>query len=143
MKVSVARLPWILVGIAAALEGVTVAILPFVSSMPADGPVSKPPESGLLLGYLGMPRRYHAYPPEFAFWNVLSSAGAVILAAGYLLPLGYLTWSLFRGERAGANPWAASGLEWQTPSPPPPHNFEETPEATGPVYDYPPPEGER
>ena len=96
-----------------------------------------------ILGYLGMPRRYHAYPPEFAFWNVLSSAGAVILAAGYLLPLGYLTWSLFRGERAGANPWAASGLEWQTPSPPPPHNFEETPEATGPVYDYPPPEGER
>ena len=96
-----------------------------------------------ILGYLGMPRRYHAYPPEFAFWNVLSSAGAVILAAGYLLPLGYLTWSLFRGERAGANPWAASGLEWKTPSPPPPHNFEETPEATGPVYDYPPPEGER
>ncbi|MCB1489193.1 MAG: hypothetical protein KDJ88_17270 [Bauldia sp.] len=54
MKVSVARLPWVLVGIAAALEGVTVAILPYVSSMPADGPVSKPPESGLLLGYLGM-----------------------------------------------------------------------------------------
>ncbi len=54
MKVAIARLPWVLVGIAAALEGVTVAILPFVSSLPADGPISKPPESGLLLGYIGM-----------------------------------------------------------------------------------------
>ena len=28
-----------------------------------------------ILGYLGMPRRYHAYPPEFQVLNVLSSAG--------------------------------------------------------------------
>lgn len=54
LKLAIARLPWVLVGIAAALEGVTVAILPFVSSLPADGPVSKPPESGLFLGYVGM-----------------------------------------------------------------------------------------
>ena len=46
-----------------------------------------------LLGYLGMPRRYHSYPPESEVLNVLSSAGATILAMGYLLPLGYLTWS--------------------------------------------------
>ena len=43
-----------------------------------------------LLGYAGMPRRYHAYPPEFQVLNVLSSAGASILAVGYLLPLVYL-----------------------------------------------------
>ena len=36
-----------------------------------------------ILGYLGMPRRYHAYPPEFQVWNVLSTAGASILAVGY------------------------------------------------------------
>ena len=76
-----------------------------------------------LLGIAGMPRRYHEYPPEFHTLNVLSSAGAVILAVGYLLPLVYLGWSLFRGPRAPANPWQATGLEWTTPSPPPEHNF--------------------
>ena len=40
-----------------------------------------------VVGYNGMPRRYHRYVPEFQVWNVLSSAGASILAAGYLLPL--------------------------------------------------------
>jgi cytochrome c oxidase subunit 1 len=93
-----------------------------------------------IVGYLGMPRRYHAYPPEFQVLNVLSSAGATILAMGYLLPLAYLTWSLFRGERAPANPWGATGLEWQTPSPPPTENFLVTPEVTEPPYSYPPPE---
>jgi cytochrome c oxidase subunit 1 len=39
-----------------------------------------------ILGYLGMPRRYHVYPPEFQVLNVLSSAGASILGLGYLIP---------------------------------------------------------
>jgi cytochrome c oxidase subunit I len=90
-----------------------------------------------ILGYLGMPRRYHAYPPEFEVLNVLSSAGSTILAVGYLLPLAYLTWSLTRGAHAPANPWGATGLEWQTPSPPPTENFEETPVVTEPPYNYP------
>ena len=51
-----------------------------------------------VVGYLGMPRRYHAYPPEFQVLNVLSTAGASILAVGYLLPLIYLIYSLFRGR---------------------------------------------
>jgi cytochrome c oxidase subunit 1 len=80
-----------------------------------------------VLGLLGMPRRYASYPPEFQVLNVLSSAGATILAAAYLLPLTYLVWSLFYGERATANPWRATGLEWRTPSPPPTINFVETP----------------
>src|SRR5437868_7049687 len=80
-----------------------------------------------ILGYLGMPRRYYAYPPEWQAWNVLSSAGASILAVAYILPLGYLGWSLLRGERAAPNPWRATGLEWQVPSPPSPYNFERTP----------------
>ena len=72
-----------------------------------------------MVGYNGMPRRYHRYPPEFQVWNVLSSAGASILAVGYVLPLGYLLFSLVYGAKAGPNPWHATGLEWQTPSPPP------------------------
>jgi cytochrome c oxidase subunit 1 len=89
-----------------------------------------------LLGYLGMPRRYHEYAPEFQVLNVLSSAGASILAVGYLLPLFYLLWSLRYGPRAGPNPWRATGLEWQTSSPPPVENFAAIPIVTAPPYQY-------
>ncbi len=92
-----------------------------------------------ILGYLGMPRRYHAYAPEFQVWNVLSSAGSSILAVAYLLPLFYLTWSLLRGPRAPANPWQATGLEWQVASPPPTENFDRTPVVTSDPYNYPEP----
>src|SRR5205823_731729 len=78
-----------------------------------------------ILGYLGMPRRYHAYPPEYQVLNVMSTAGASILAVGYVLPLFYLIWSLWYGDLAPTNPWNATGLEWQTTSPPPTDNFEE------------------
>jgi cytochrome c oxidase subunit I len=91
-----------------------------------------------LLGYLGMPRRYHAYPPEFQIFNVFSTAGASILGVGYLLPVIYLLWSLRYGARASANPWHATGLEWQTPSPPPVHNFDKAPVVTEEPYNYPP-----
>ena len=57
-----------------------------------------------ILGYLGMPRRYHVYPPEFQVLNVMSTAGASILGVGYLLPLIYLIWSLRYGKVAGDNP---------------------------------------
>ncbi len=89
-----------------------------------------------VLGYLGMPRRYHAYPPEFQVLNVMSSAGASILAVGYVLPMIYFLWSLRYGARAGSNPWGATGLEWQTTSPPPTHNFHETPIVSHEAYDY-------
>jgi cytochrome c oxidase subunit 1 len=85
-----------------------------------------------------MPRRYHAYPSEFQLLNVLSSAGAGVLAVGYLLPLLYFAWSLARGPRAGPNPWGATGLEWQTASPPPTHNFDTEPKAPDDVYGYDP-----
>jgi cytochrome c oxidase subunit 1 len=89
-----------------------------------------------LLGYLGQPRRYHAYPPEFQIFHVLSTAGASILGIGYLLPLLYFVWSLKFGAKAPANPWGATGLEWQTSSPPPRDNFEEIPIVTEEPYDY-------
>ncbi|MGA1999809.1 MAG: cytochrome c oxidase subunit I [Terriglobales bacterium] len=89
-----------------------------------------------VLGYLGMPRRYHSYPPEYQVLNVMSSAGASILAVGYVLPLVYLLWSLRYGEVVSDNPWGATGLEWRTPSPPPTENFSETPVVTWEAYDY-------
>jgi cytochrome c oxidase subunit I len=91
-----------------------------------------------VLGYLGMPRRYYMYADEFQVLNVLSTAGASILGIGYLLPLCYFLWSLRWGAVAPANPWGASGLEWQTPSPPPTDNFVRTPVVEHDAYDYQP-----
>lgn len=89
-----------------------------------------------ILGYLGMPRRYHVYPDEFQVLNVASSLGASILALGYLIPGAYLTWSIFKGPQAPDNPWGAKGLEWETTSPPPTFNFDETPVVTEEAYQY-------
>jgi cytochrome c oxidase subunit 1 len=89
-----------------------------------------------IAGYLGMPRRYHAYPEEFQVLNVLSTAGASILGVGYVIPLVYFAWSMRYGKDASANPWGVTGLEWQTPSPPPTENFPETPIVTNEPYDY-------
>lgn len=95
-----------------------------------------------LLGYFGMPRRYHTYPPEFQGLHVLSSIGAAALAAGFLLPMVYLFWSLRHGALAGPNPWNAKGLEWQTASPPPEDNFEAVPVVTEEAYAYQPEEAD-
>jgi cytochrome c oxidase subunit I len=91
-----------------------------------------------VLGYLGMPRRYHAYPDEFQVLNVMSSAGASILGVGYLLPLVYLVWSMRYGRAASPNPWQAKGLEWMVPSPPPTENFDAQPVVKEEAYDYKP-----
>ena len=90
-----------------------------------------------LLGYEGMPRRYHIYPAAFQPLMVTSSIGALVLALGYLLPFVYLTWSLRFGKPAGPNPWGATGLEWTVPSPPPVHNFETVPVVDRAPYCYP------
>jgi cytochrome c oxidase subunit 1 len=89
-----------------------------------------------VLGYLGMPRRYHTYPPEFQVLNVMSSAGATVLGLGFLLPAIYLVWSMRYGKDASANPWGAIGLEWETSSPPPVENFDTPPRVYGEAYDY-------
>ncbi len=93
-----------------------------------------------LLGYLGMPRRYHFYPDEFQVLNVLSTAGASILGVGYLIPTIYFIWSLRYGAPAGPNPWDAKGLEWHTTSPPPTENFSVTPVVEEEAYAYGPQE---
>src|SRR6186713_717791 len=89
-----------------------------------------------VLGYLGMPRRYHAYPEEFQVLNVLSTAGASVLGFGYIFPFSYLLYSLKKGAIAGPNPFGASTLEWTTQSPPLTENFVEVPEVVGEPYEY-------
>jgi cytochrome c oxidase subunit 1 len=89
-----------------------------------------------VVGYLGMPRRYHSYPDEMQVLNVMSSAGATVLGLGYVLPVIYFLYSLKYGRVAGPNPWGASGLEWQTQSPPLTENFVEVPVVTSEPYEY-------
>jgi cytochrome c oxidase subunit 1 len=92
-----------------------------------------------ILGYMGMPRRYHVYPEEFQLLNIISTSGLPLLGIGYFLPLTYLGWSAFFGRVAGPNPWDAPGLEWQIPSPPPSENFACIPIVTRKPYGYDPP----
>jgi cytochrome c oxidase subunit 1 len=92
-----------------------------------------------VLGYMGMPRRYHTYPADLVSWqvlHVLSTAGASILGIGLLIPLFYLVWSMRYGPIAAANPWNLPGLEWQTASPPPTENFLTTPIVTTEAYQF-------
>jgi len=93
-----------------------------------------------LLGYMGMPRRYHVYPDEWQVLNVMSTAGASVLGIGYLIPMIYLIWSMRYGKPAGSNHWGAKGLEWETTSPPPTDNFAVTPVVTEEAYAYAPQE---
>jgi cytochrome c oxidase subunit 1 len=89
-----------------------------------------------ILGYLGMPRRYAAYPEELQVLNIFSTLGASVLAVGMIMPVIYLTLSLINGKDAGDNPWHLPGLEWRTSSPPPTENFYEQPVVTWEAYDF-------
>jgi cytochrome c oxidase subunit 1 len=82
-----------------------------------------------ILGLMGMPRRVYTYPADMGWglWNLVSTGGAFMIAAGALLFVGNVAISLRRGAPAGDNPWEASSLEWATASPPPAYNFAHTP----------------
>ena len=92
-----------------------------------------------ILGYLGMPRRYHFYyfAPEWQIYHILSTAGATVLGVGFFMPVVYLTYSWFKGQDAPPNPWNAKGLEWEKAgSPPVTLNFEEKIIVTQEAYAY-------
>ncbi len=79
------------------------------------------------LGRQGMPRRYIDYPEAFAFWNQLSSYGAFLSFASFLLFIGIIAYTLLAGRRVTENNYwnpYADTLEWTLPSPPPEHTFE-------------------
>jgi len=82
------------------------------------------------LGRQGMPRRYIDYPEQFAYWNHLSSIGAFISFASFILFLGIVFYTLFAGRRVTENNYwneYADTLEWTLPCPPPEHTFEQLP----------------
>jgi cytochrome c oxidase subunit I+III len=86
-----------------------------------------------IMGFLGMPRRVYTYPEELGIggYNILSTAGALVMTAGFLLILYNAIRSGFRGERAPANPWKADSLEWSMSSPPPTYSHLRPPVVRG------------
>jgi cytochrome c oxidase subunit 1 len=90
----------------------------------------------LILGWEGMPRRYYDYLPQFQTLHLISTIGSWILIAGLILMFVNLFLSLFRGEKAGENPWGGATLEWQISSPPPAENFKKIPVVQKGPYDF-------
>jgi cytochrome c oxidase subunit 1 len=88
------------------------------------------------LGWLGMPRRYYDYLPEYQTVHIIATVGSWILVAGILIMIVNLLVSLRRGAKAPANPWGGATLEWTVPSPPTVENFQEIPTVTHGPYDY-------
>ena len=91
----------------------------------------------LILGVMGMPRRYYVHLPQFHWMHVFATVGSWLLVLGLLMFFGALLYAIFRGKRAEANPWGGVTLEWTIPSPPPVENFEEIPTVTTGPYHFP------
>jgi cytochrome c oxidase subunit 1 len=89
-----------------------------------------------VLGWRGMPRRYFDYLPQFQTGQIISTVGSWILAAGVILIVVNLLRALRKGERAPANPWGGTTLEWTISSPPPPENFEKIPHVSRGPYEF-------
>ena len=81
------------------------------------------------LGLSGMPRRIYRYADlgDWAVLNLISTVGSLVLGLGVLVTVYNAVRSLKRGRPVGPDPWKANTLEWFTPSPPPPHNFDAIP----------------
>ena len=90
-----------------------------------------------ILGFMGMPRRYHDYMPTYEPLNQLSTAGSWMIGLGFVIVFGTIVHALLRGKKADKNPWGAVTLEWQTPSPPPHENFDKPPVVSKGPYEYP------
>ncbi|TMK86081.1 MAG: cytochrome c oxidase subunit I [Actinobacteria bacterium] len=94
-----------------------------------------------IAGLLGMPRRIYTYHGGLGWdvWNLLSTIGGFVLAAGLLVVVLNFLWSLRAGAPAGSDPWGAPDLEWATSSPPPHYNFLEIPtvRSNTPLWDQP------
>lgn len=89
-----------------------------------------------ILGYMGMPRRYYDYLPEFANLQLISTIGSWLMGITMIIVFGNLIHALLRGPKAKDNPWGGVTLEWHTASPPPLENFHVIPTVTHEPYDF-------
>ncbi len=90
-----------------------------------------------IMGWLGMPRRYYDYLPEYTIYHQISTVGSWILITGLIIMFTNLYLSLKRGKKVTArNIWGGETLEWQIETPPTYENFEEIPLITEGPYEY-------
>ena len=89
-----------------------------------------------ILGYMGMPRRYWDYLPEYQPLHIISTIGSYILITGLLLMIYNLVKGYYSGKKAEQNPWGGVTLEWSVPSPPPLENFEVIPTVEHEPYHF-------
>ena len=90
-----------------------------------------------IMGWLGMPRRYYDYLPEFTSYHFISTVGSWIVVTAFLLLFGNLIYSLFKGEKVTSkNFWGGETLEWHTDTPPIHENFKEIPTVSESPYQY-------
>ncbi|HET7589688.1 MAG TPA: cytochrome c oxidase subunit I [Solirubrobacterales bacterium] len=87
-----------------------------------------------ILGLDGMPRRNYTYGPEMGWTglNLIETLGSYLLALGLLAVFVNLAVSLFKGEKAGNDPFGGDTLEWSTTSPPPEYNYAVIPKVSSP-----------
>ena len=89
-----------------------------------------------ILGYMGMPRRYYDYLPQFATLQFISTVGSWLMGITIIMIFWNLIYSLIKGKKSPENPWGGVTLEWHTSSPPPLENFETIPIVTHEPYDF-------
>ncbi len=90
----------------------------------------------LILGLQGMPRRYYDYLPQYETGNFLAGIGGFLLVIGIVIMFVNLLMSFRKAVPAPADPWGGTTLEWKIPSPPPLHNFVDTPQLMAFPYDF-------
>jgi cytochrome c oxidase subunit 1 len=91
----------------------------------------------MVMGWLGMPRRYYVYTREYLPYQHVATLGSWLLAAGLFMFFYQFIRSLKKGEKAEANPWGGTTLEWtHTPVVPPVENFHTIPTVTRGPYDH-------
>ena len=90
-----------------------------------------------IMGWLGMPRRYYDYLPEFHIYHLISTVGSWILITGLTILFTNLIHALRKGEKVTErNYWNGETLEWITPTPPYVFNFDKEPVVEAGPYEY-------
>lgn len=90
-----------------------------------------------IMGWLGMPRRYYDYLPEYQIYHVISTIGSWILVPALFLMFGNFLYALFKGAKVTEkNIWGGETLEWQIATPPVHENFIDIPVVTESPYQY-------